>query len=533
MGSTKPCCKCHGTHDGPTGRRCPLTTLTEAEELTHEDTTQASTFIDSELIISPSRAMSTAEQVTGSSEVNASANATSNIQTVDKDTLLLLELKNISRRFGMFEEQAAQDRRVLAGIVSQLNTGNSENQNNAKSMLRNDQPNAVITQGRQTVTSGGVSGNTSLFDPISDVSNATRSTSRHTVSTPLTATASASHSSVYCDTRLNTNVSSSRTQNYRDTSITQQQPHLSISASSHLLPTQLPLPHSSQPHSITEIRSNRPLDTTRGTCNISSLLQERNRDCVYSTEHLQQHQEFPTQNMFANTVLADTTDPTLFSATQDSQHRGEIRTARTRHPTVEVTNTRGLHGATLQQPATQMQGAPTEPLQDSIIPSLQALKNTTEAHQRVQQRYDELERAVNHIPQGNLDFLIETIQNKVKKQEKLKIKWPQDLAFVGSLRKRPTYDQLTMGQWMLGFMRIRQEEQDPIIRDNMCDYLTELLQDSCDFSWESAKGAHSVLMHRMADGVVNWDHIDEIHKIRRRYAQTTSASLGGKRETNI
>ena len=29
----------------------------------------------------------------------------------------------------------------------------------------------------------------------------------------------------------------------------------------------------------------------------------------------------------------------------------------------------------------------------------------------------------------------------------------------------------------------------------MVEYLTELLQDACDYSWESAKGAHSVLLH--------------------------------------
>ena len=79
---------------------------------------------------------------------------------------------------------------------------------------------------------------------------------------------------------------------------------------------------------------------------------------------------------------------------------------------------------------------------------------------------------------------------------------------------------------MLGFLRIHQEEQDATITENMVEYLTELLQDACDYSWESAKGAHSVLLHRMQDGVVNWSNLKEVNKIQKRYAQTSSAHQG-------
>ena len=48
----------------------------------------------------------------------------------------------------------------------------------------------------------------------------------------------------------------------------------------------------------------------------------------------------------------------------------------------------------------------------------------------------------------------------------------------------------------------------------------ELFQDACDYGWESAKGTHSVLLHRMQDGVLNWTNIKEVHKIRKRYAHT-------------
>ena len=80
------------------------------------------------------------------------------------------------------------------------------------------------------------------------------------------------------------------------------------------------------------------------------------------------------------------------------------------------------------------------------------------------------------------------------------------------MRKRLTYDQLTICQWLLSFMCIRQEEQDLVIKENMSEYVTELLQDACDYGWKSAKGAHSVLLHRMQDGVLTWHNVKEIHK---------------------
>ena len=44
----------------------------------------------------------------------------------------------------------------------------------------------------------------------------------------------------------------------------------------------------------------------------------------------------------------------------------------------------------------------------------------------------------------------------------------------------------------------------------MIEYLTELAQDACDYSWEAAKGAHSVLLQRMGDGVVHWPNIKDV-----------------------
>ena len=168
----------------------------------------------------------------------------------------------------------------------------------------------------------------------------------------------------------------------------------------------------------------------------------------------------------------------------------------------------------------KVQGQSVKTLQ-TVMPSLQALRNSTEINKKVTQRYHELE---DMAQLGSLDLLLQSLSQRMQKSQKAKVKWPQDLAFVGTLRPRLTYDQLSITQWLLGFLRIRQEEQDPLIRENMIEYLTELAQDACDYSWEVDNGAHSVVLHRMGDGVVHWSNIKDVQKIRTRYAQITSAS---------
>ena len=86
--------------------------------------------------------------------------------------------------------------------------------------------------------------------------------------------------------------------------------------------------------------------------------------------------------------------------------------------------------------------------QEHVVPSLQSLRQSAHINDRVQQRYQELEEAISLNSQGNIELLVEALNQK-RKNEKIKVKWPQDLAFIGSLR--PTYEQLNTCQW-LGYL---------------------------------------------------------------------------------
>ena len=174
----------------------------------------------------------------------------------------------------------------------------------------------------------------------------------------------------------------------------------------------------------------------------------------------------------------------------------------------------------------------------NIIPSIQALKSTAVNQELVQKRLQELQQQV--IPQDTGKMTNFSANNQVSfvnnnskkaKKEKVEVVWPQDCAFVGHLRARVTYEQLTQSQFVLGFLRSVQEEVNPYIRCNMKEYVTELFQNVCDFGWPAAKGAHLIVMTKMKDGLVTWADLKKVNKIRKTYVRASGSSNNFTGET--
>ena len=58
----------------------------------------------------------------------------------------------------------------------------------------------------------------------------------------------------------------------------------------------------------------------------------------------------------------------------------------------------------------------------------------------------------------------------------------------------------------------------------MLEYLAEIMEDSHDFGWSSAKGAHAVLLCKMEEGRVTWEETHKIDRVRRAYAHRSTSS---------
>ena len=161
-------------------------------------------------------------------------------------------------------------------------------------------------------------------------------------------------------------------------------------------------------------------------------------------------------------------------------------------------------------------------LEQPIIPSIQALRTTAVNQDLVQQRLQELNHLTLPHHQGNSTHyhLLQPgstqVPNKPKgKNEKVDVVWPQHCAFVGHLRARVSYEQLTQAQFVLGFLRSVQEEQGIYIKGNMIEYLTELFQNVCDHNLQAAKGAHLVVMTKMEEGLITWGDLKKVNKVKK------------------
>ena len=150
-----------------------------------------------------------------------------------------------------------------------------------------------------------------------------------------------------------------------------------------------------------------------------------------------------------------------------------------------------------------------------LIPSLQALRSTAVNQDLVQRRLDELHQEAAPQQAGNLsstlsqDTCSKQSSKTKSKKDKVDVVWPQDCAFVGHQHSRLTYEQLNQSQFVLGFLRSVQEENNTVIRINMVEYLTDLFQDVCNMGWLSAKGAHLLVMSKMEDGLVTWGGLEK------------------------
>ena len=79
-----------------------------------------------------------------------------------------------------------------------------------------------------------------------------------------------------------------------------------------------------------------------------------------------------------------------------------------------------------------------------------------------------------------------------------------------------------MSQWVSGFSHIIREETDPQTKNFMLDYLSDIMDDSQDFGWPSAKGAHAVLLCQMEQDKIQWHETSKIDRVRRAHAKKIS-----------
>ena len=158
-----------------------------------------------------------------------------------------------------------------------------------------------------------------------------------------------------------------------------------------------------------------------------------------------------------------------------------------------------------------------------VIPTIDFLRQNIEIQRQVDARVAEL-----HSTQ------VLGTQGKLKSHRgggpdipiKRYVAWPQHQLLVGPDKKRPTYDQLTPFQFMAGCLKGALDLPD-VDRMHALKYFTNLLEDASDFSFQSAKACHAVVLTTMEQDKLTWQNTDELDRLRRQHTQrhtTTVAS---------
>ena len=159
---------------------------------------------------------------------------------------------------------------------------------------------------------------------------------------------------------------------------------------------------------------------------------------------------------------------------------------------------------------------------DLILPSIQSLKQSRSMQQQVDARIQQLQQLNEQGKFKSKRGGGETIW--VKRE----VPWPQNFVLGGTTKNRLTYDALSMSQWVSGFAQIIRDESNQKTRDNMLDYLADLMEDSHDFGWSSAKGSHAVLLCKMEENKIDWSETQKIDRVRRVHAQRSSHNYHAK-----
>ena len=164
---------------------------------------------------------------------------------------------------------------------------------------------------------------------------------------------------------------------------------------------------------------------------------------------------------------------------------------------------------------------PEVPRESTIPPGMDALKANPYIQQLVEQRFSLLEAKMkNELSHGNNRKKSGRYNTADTSCAPPHLKWPNESCLTGSVRKRTAYDDLTLGQFVVGFVFNVLETTNPEMRKSMLLELVETVKLAENLSWPIARGAFAVAMHRVEEEATVWGDTRYFAENRLTYSQT-------------
>ena len=99
-------------------------------------------------------------------------------------------------------------------------------------------------------------------------------------------------------------------------------------------------------------------------------------------------------------------------------------------------------------------------------------------------------------------------------------RWPNESCPTGGTRKRTVYDDLTLGEFVIGFLTNIIDTQNSKMSRHMMTELLETVKLSENLSWPIARGAFAVAVHKVEDETATWADTRFLAENRLTYSQT-------------
>jgi hypothetical protein len=109
---------------------------------------------------------------------------------------------------------------------------------------------------------------------------------------------------------------------------------------------------------------------------------------------------------------------------------------------------------------------------------------------------------------------------------RVKVPWPQDFVLGSGRKLKLYYEDLSIFEWVNGYIATIQNEPNPKIARYMMSHMRNLMEDAVFHGWEPVKQAHSDILSSLESGEFAW--CDEIDMAERRRSAINRATKGVK-----
>ena len=185
-------------------------------------------------------------------------------------------------------------------------------------------------------------------------------------------------------------------------------------------------------------------------------------------------------------------------------------------------------------PSAQSSPKADKELQPGKMPSFQELKGDSKIQAEVDKRLRTYQNASRTDFHGKSNTVIKSGRYRAGIAKiKNPISWPQDYCTVNVGNKQPTYDEMSLEQWVQGMIFCILEQSDSKSKENMLMYLAFLMQDAIELSAHTARRAHAAVLQEMERGKLTWLEPELVEKVKVRNTQRIFQSQKGAPSSGI